>query len=96
MKVERHSKIIEIINKYDIETQEELADFLNKEGYNVTQATVSRDIRDLKLTKVNTEKGQKYVAINTGEPILQEKYRKRMGCEIALSLFWCCLIVLSQ
>lgn len=76
MKVERHSKIIEIINKYDIETQEELADFLNKEGYNVTQATVSRDIRDLKLTKVNTEKGQKYVAINTGEPILQEKYSR--------------------
>ena len=76
MKVERHSKIIEIINKYDIETQEELADFLNKEGYNVTQATVSRDIRDLKLTKVNSENGQKYVAINTGEPILQEKYSR--------------------
>ena len=76
MKVERHSKIIEIINKYDIETQEELADFLNKEGYNVTQATVSRDIRDLKLTKVNTETGQKYVAINKEEPVLQEKYSR--------------------
>ena len=76
MKVERHSKIIEIINKYDIETQEELADFLNREGYNVTQATVSRDIRDLKLTKVNTETGQKYVAINKEEPVLQEKYSR--------------------
>ena len=76
MKVERHSKIIEIINKYDIETQEELADFLNREGYNVTQATVSRDIRDLKLTKVNTENGQKYVAINKEEPVLQEKYSR--------------------
>ena len=52
MKLERHSKIVELIGKYEIETQEELAEYLNKEGYNVTQATVSRDIRELKLTKV--------------------------------------------
>ncbi len=76
MKVERHNKIIEIINKYDIETQEELADFLNKEGYNVTQATVSRDIKELKLTKVNQGNKQKYVAISKGEPVLQEKYNR--------------------
>ena len=47
MKISRHRKIIEIINKMDVETQEELAEILNKEGYNVTQATVSRDIREL-------------------------------------------------
>ena len=41
MKLERHSKIVELIGKYNIETQEELAEYLNKEGYNVTQATVS-------------------------------------------------------
>lgn len=76
MKVERHSKIIEIINKFDIETQEELADFLNREGYNVTQATVSRDIRELKLTKVNSGSKQKYVAISKGEPVMQEKYNR--------------------
>lgn len=52
MKVNRHAKIIELINKYHIETQEELADYLTKEGFKVTQATVSRDIRDLKLTKI--------------------------------------------
>ncbi|CBL36869.1 Arginine repressor [butyrate-producing bacterium SM4/1] len=52
MKLERHSKIVELIGKYDIETQEELAEYLNKEGYNVTQATVSRDIRELKLSKI--------------------------------------------
>ena len=52
MKIERHSKIVELISKYEIETQEELAALLNKEGYNVTQATVSRDIRELKLTKM--------------------------------------------
>ena len=45
MKVNRHAKIIELIGKYHIETQEELADYLNREGFKVTQATVSRDIR---------------------------------------------------
>lgn len=76
MKVNRHNKIIEIINKYDIETQEELADYLNREGYNVTQATVSRDIRELKLTKVNSANGQKYALINKSEPVMQEKYNR--------------------
>ena len=62
MKSERHAKIVELIKKYDIDTQEELADRLNREGYNVTQATVSRDIRELKLTKVSDGNGkQKYV-----------------------------------
>ena len=64
MKVNRHAKIVELVNKYHIETQEELADRLNQEGYKVTQATVSRDIRDLKLTKVQTENGrQKYAVL---------------------------------
>ena len=61
MKSSRHQKIIELIDKYHIETQEELVDRLNREGFKVTQATVSRDIRDLKLTKVTTENGQKYM-----------------------------------
>ncbi len=51
MKVNRHAKIIELINKYHIETQEELAEYLNREGFKVTQATVSRDIRDLEVYK---------------------------------------------
>lgn len=51
MKLERHSKIVELIGKYEIETQEELAEKLTQAGFNVTQATVSRDIRELKLTK---------------------------------------------
>ena len=53
MKVERHSKIVELIGKYEIETQEELAEHLKEEGYQVTQATISRDIRELKLTKAS-------------------------------------------
>ena len=51
MKLERHSKIVELIGKYEIETQEELAEKLTQAGFNVTQATVSRDIRELKLTR---------------------------------------------
>lgn len=75
MKVNRHAKIVELVNKHHIETQEELADRLNQEGYKVTQATVSRDIRDLKLTKVQTEGGrQKYAALKTTESALTEKY----------------------
>lgn len=76
MKVERHSKIIEIIGKNDIETQEDLADALNREGYNVTQATVSRDIRELKLTKVSVNGKQKYVVLNQNETSLVDKYRR--------------------
>ena len=75
MKINRHAKIVELVNKYHIETQEELADRLNQEGYKVTQATVSRDIRDLKLTKVQTDDGrQKYVVLKATENALREKY----------------------
>ena len=75
MKVNRHAKIVELINKYQIETQEELADYLNQNGFRVTQATVSRDIRDLKLTKVPADNGrQKYAVLQTGQNDLGEKY----------------------
>lgn len=52
MKIARHAQIIKLINQYDIETQEELAKKLEESGFAVTQATISRDIRQLKLTKV--------------------------------------------
>jgi transcriptional regulator of arginine metabolism len=75
MKIERHSKIVELISKYDIETQEELAEKLNEAGFNVTQATVSRDIRELKLTKVSTDGNkQKYVVLQSQEGWMSEKY----------------------
>ena len=75
MKVNRHAKIIELINKYHIETQEELADYLTKEGFKVTQATVSRDIRDLKLTKIPSENGKQRYALHQGtESSMSEKY----------------------
>ena len=75
MKGNRHAKIIELIQKYHIDTQEELASRLNEEGFKVTQATVSRDIRDLKLTKVPVEKGgQRYAFHQSEESGMGEKY----------------------
>lgn len=77
MKVSRHAKIIELIAQYDIETQEELAELLNSEGFKVTQATVSRDIRDLKLTKMQTGDGrQKYVVLQQNKNEMGEKYKR--------------------
>ena len=57
MKKSRHGKIVELIESYDIETQDELAEHLRDAGFQVTQATVSRDIRELKLSKVPTGEG---------------------------------------
>ena len=66
MKIARHAKILELIENYDIETQDELAQRLCDEGFMVTQATVSRDIREMKLTKIATEKGRQKYAVITG------------------------------
>lgn len=51
MKTRRHAKILEIINSRPVETQDELQRLLCEDGYNVTQATVSRDIKELRLIK---------------------------------------------
>jgi len=75
MKVARHSKIIQLIGEHDIETQEELAEKLNASGYKVTQATVSRDIRELKLTKIAIADGKsKYAVLNSVNQELGMKY----------------------
>jgi len=74
MKIQRHSKILEIINSKDIETQEDLADELKKMGMDVTQATVSRDIKELKLIKVLSNKGTyKYATISPSEGFISNK-----------------------
>ncbi len=75
MKLERRSKIIELIGKYQIETQEELGERLEQEGFAVTQATISRDIRELKLTKVSVDGvHQKYTLLQEKETNLYHKY----------------------
>ena len=62
MKTSRQEKILELIELYDISTQEELTSMLNEQGYKTTQATVSRDIKALHLRKVPSPKGQKYIS----------------------------------
>ena len=57
MKSQRQERILELISKYEIETQEDMMSRLLAEGFKVTQATVSRDIRELKLVKVTTGHG---------------------------------------
>ena len=74
MKLERHSKIVELIGKYEIETQEELAEYLTKEGFQVTQATVSRDIRELKLTKIQSESGKQRYMVLKPQGTFSDKY----------------------
>jgi len=77
MKYSRHSKILEIINKNEIETQEELANTLCDSGFNVTQATVSRDIKELRLIKVLTREGRyKYATLKQHETSMSERFKK--------------------
>lgn len=75
VKSERHGKILELIGKYDIETQEELSARLIEAGYPVTQATVSRDIRELKLAKASGGDGRlRYTAFQKDRREMEEKY----------------------
>ena len=77
MKTKRQRKIIELITNYDIETQEELAAKLVENGFNVTQATLSRDIRELNLTKIATKGGkQKYAVQSSSDIVSNSKYMR--------------------
>jgi transcriptional regulator of arginine metabolism len=71
MKTRRHAKILELIREKDIDTQEELLDYLRQSGFDVTQATVSRDIKEMRLVKTLSGKG---------------KYRYSTGRENALDI----------
>lgn len=83
MKNKRQEKIISLINKYEIETQEELIGMLCKEGFQVTQATVSRDIRELKLTKVLTGKGSyRYTIPSNNDSVPFIKFNKALANSI--------------
>ncbi|MBF8982672.1 arginine repressor [Lutibacter sp. B2] len=77
MKYSRHAKILEIIENNEIETQEELAEMLKKNNIKVTQATVSRDIKELRLIKVLSKNGTyKYAAIKQQENTASERLVK--------------------
>ena len=69
MKIKRHNEIVELIKTRDVGTQEELLELLKEKGYDVTQATISRDIRELNLTKINVNGRQKYVIIQKDDGV---------------------------
>ena len=76
LRTARHAKILEIISEKEIETQEELCAELNAMNYVVTQATISRDIRDLRLFKVaGSEKKYRYTYINENESDVSPKMK---------------------
>ena len=73
MKQNRHQKIAELVSRYEIETQEELAEKLKEAGFSVTQATISRDIRQMNLSKLPAENGrQKYVILKQEHELLSD------------------------
>ncbi|HUM82361.1 MAG TPA: arginine repressor [Lachnospiraceae bacterium] len=77
MKNARHEQILQLIQKFDIETQEELARRLNEAGFMVTQATVSRDIRQLQLHKTASQGGRLHYTAGAGENVdLSQKYKR--------------------
>ena len=76
MKYNRQEAIISLIGEYEIETQEELSERLREQGYKVTQATISRDIREMKLQKVIGSGGKyKYAMPKQTEHVLSLKFR---------------------
>ncbi|MBQ7679395.1 MAG: arginine repressor [Butyrivibrio sp.] len=75
MSKSRHDRIVELIRDHEVETQEQLAELLKESGYEVTQATVSRDINKLGLHKISAGGGrQRYVLPDRESPYLDEKY----------------------
>ena len=86
MKTKRQRKIIELITNYDIETQEELAAKLVENGFNVTQATISRDIRELNLTKIATKGGKQKYAVQSSSDIVSNKTVSGMAMAVAAAL----------
>lgn len=75
MKAARHAMILELIEQFDIETQDELAEHLRQHNYSVTQATVSRDIKELRLIKALSDIGTyKYATVDKAETGLQERF----------------------
>ena len=83
MKTRRHAKILELIQERPIDTQEELLKWLRMEKFDVTQATISRDIRELKLVKVMSETGEyKYILPKSGENDGRHVYSKALSGSI--------------
>lgn len=86
MKASRHAMIGKIITSQDVETQEEIARLLRERGFSVTQATVSRDIKELRLIKVLTaDGGYRYATVEKAEADMQDRFN-RMFANSVLSV----------
>ena len=76
MKTQRHQAIMQLISENEIETQDELISMLKADGYKVTQATISRDIRELKISKVLSSEGKYHYAIHgNSEPVHKNAFK---------------------
>lgn len=97
MKLKRHMKLREIISNFEIETQDELVDRLHASGFDVTQATVSRDIKELMLIKVPSGKGRyKYSLPRDGRTNPQQKLERALNDHFVSIDFTDHLIVLKS
>jgi len=81
MKNKRQERILELIAANEIQTQDDLLKMLNDSGYNVTQATVSRDIKELKLVKVTTSNGKYRYNVGTRSNSNEPESRFISMCE---------------
>jgi arginine repressor len=96
LKTRRHAKILELINEYTIDTQEELLRLLRKDGFNVTQATVSRDIKELRLVKTLSGDGKyKYSAGKNNEKDYSAKFYALLA-DSAVSINFACNLVVVK
>ncbi len=86
MKNERQKVILDIISSQNVETQEELGVQLQKRGYRVTQATISRDIKELHLIKVQAERGVYKYAVNESSTVLNTERMMRIFREVVISI----------
>ncbi len=96
MKRIRQEKMLELISKYEIDTQDELIDRLRESGFEVTQATVSRDIRELKISKMTTGKGTyRYVLPKHTAPDYNMKFNTAL-INALISIDYACNIIVLK
>lgn len=96
MKTRRHAKILELIREYPVDTQEELLRRLREDGFNVTQATVSRDIKELRLLKTPTGDGKyKYSAAKESTKDFSSKFYSLLA-DSSVSIQYACNLVVIK
>ncbi len=85
-RIDRQQKILELIAMHEIDTQEEIAEFLKSEGFKITQATVSRDIRDLNIVKVARDSGKGFRYTSQQQSVVNDDKFKDFFKDAVLSI----------